>query len=144
MTRLPLGRARRVHEYAVGAGAREYARYPRVTAGPAVVIDDRGAEVRPTHDQHRIELVRREIDRDRASRRGGELVVLEVAVVGVERVAAGQRAVDRFAHADRRRGRPRSHNLRARDLRAPCRAVVLAAALHGLAALADREREAPG
>src|SRR5436853_65136 len=130
-TRLPLGSVGRVHENAVRTRARERARHARVAAGTAVVIDDRVVEIRAANDQHRIEIVRGEIDRDRLSGRGGELIELEVAVVGIERVAARQRAVDRLPHANRRRRR-----------RLRSAAVVLAAALYVLDALADREGEA--
>src|SRR5205085_6488075 len=109
--------------------------------GTAVVVDDRVIEIRTANDQHWFEIIRGEIDRNRPSRRRGELVELEVAVVGIERIAARQRAVDRLTHPDPCDGRRLAATARNGSRR---RAVVLTAALHVLAALADREREAAG
>src|SRR2546427_6176047 len=46
-------------------------------------------------------LFRSQIDRDR-SRGSRELIELVVAIVGIERIAAGERAVDRLADVNRR------------------------------------------
>ena len=77
--------------------------------------------------------MRRQVDRDRPPRRRRELVRRVVGVVGVEGVAARERAVDRRADAD---GRPA---LAAFCRSARRRTVVLAAPLHVLAPLGDRE-----
>ena len=98
-TRLPLGGGSGVHEDAIGAAARKHARHARRAAGAAVVVDNRVVEIVTADDQHRIEIVRAEVDGDRLSRRRRELIRLHIAAVGIQRIAARQPPGDRFAHA---------------------------------------------
>src|SRR2546426_103657 len=94
--------ARRVARRVVRAGVRarlgEGERHARVAPRASVVVHHGG--VQPAQDQHGIELVRGEVDRDLLSGPGRELPELVVGGVGIERIARGDLSRKRFADAD--------------------------------------------